>query len=60
MKLFIEGLDTPGGHILTCLLLIFVGAGLLKIGVSRGEELIVGAGAVLFAAMRGNGSDSKP
>jgi hypothetical protein len=53
----LDAIDTPGGHIVVCLALILIGTGLLKIGIPRGEELIVGAGAVLFAAMRGRGGD---
>lgn len=53
-------LDTPGGHILTCLSLICIGAGLWKLGIPKADDLIVGATGVLFAAMRGAGNGSAP
>jgi hypothetical protein len=55
MRNFIQLIDTPGGHILICVLLIFIGAGMWKMGMPKSDELIVGATAVIFAAMRGDG-----
>jgi hypothetical protein len=48
-------LDTPGGHILCCLVLILLGAGLWKLGVPKSDDLIIGATGVLFGSMRGRG-----
>ena len=56
MRNFIQMIDTPGGHIVVCIILIFVGAGLWKLGMPKGDDLIVGATGVLFAAMWGDGS----
>jgi hypothetical protein len=58
MRNFIQMIDTPGGHILVCIALIFIGAGMWKFGMPKSDELIVGATAVIFAAMRGDGSKS--
>ena len=49
----LESLDTPGGHMVTCIGVIVLAALLHKWGIPKMEDLIVGAGAVLFAAMRG-------
>ena len=52
------GLDTPGGHMIFCLVLISTGALMCKIGlVEEGKPLIAGAGGAALMAMRGlNGS----
>lgn len=50
----VANVDTPGGHILVCLLLIGIGVVLLKVGIAKGEDLIVGATSVLWAAFRGD------
>lgn len=48
------GLDTPGGHMITCFLVIVLGAVLSKIGlVEEGRGLIATASGALLAAMRG-------
>ena len=53
---FLAAIDTPGGHILVCSIMIIVGGIMFKINIPKGEDIIVGAVAVLFAAMRGKGS----
>lgn len=50
---FLDSLDTPGGHILVCFVLILTGTGMWFFHVPKAEDLIVGASAVIFAAMRG-------
>ena len=55
MRGFIAQLDTPGGHIVVCLLLIVMGALLYKAGIPKTDDLIVGATGVLFGSMRGRG-----
>lgn len=55
-----ERLDTPGGHIAVCFILILTGAGLYLLHIPKAEDLIVGGGAVIFAAMRGTGKTQGP
>ena len=45
-----DHLDTPGGHMLMCLVLVLLGATFHLFGVPKGEDLIIsGSGALLFA-----------
>lgn len=55
------GLDTPGGHMIFCLLLILVGAGMHAAGmVEDGRILIGGATGAALMAMKGqNGRGAK-
>jgi hypothetical protein len=57
---FLDDLDTPGGHILVCLLLICLGAALVKAHIPKSEDIIVGALGVLFGSMRGRGGGPPP
>lgn len=57
MKL--QEVDTPGGHILVCLLVIALGAGFCALRIPKGEDLIVGGSSVLFMAMRAAKSHGK-
>jgi hypothetical protein len=50
---FVELLDTPGGHMVVCLLLVFIGAGFHLMQVPKAEDLIIGGSGALFMAMRG-------
>lgn len=56
MKALFDQIDTPGGHICACFLLIAIGAAFFKFGIPKAEDLIVGATGVMFGAMRGNGA----
>jgi hypothetical protein len=60
LRSILDAIDTPGGHIIVCILLIGIGAGMWKLGMPKGDDLIVGATGVLFAAMRGAGNGTKP
>ena len=60
MREFLSALDTPGGHILVCMALIGIGALFHACGVPKAEDLIVGATAALFAAMRGATTRKEP
>ena len=55
MRGFIGQIDTPGGHILICLILIAIAAGLWALHVPKSDDLMVGAMSVLFGSMRGRG-----
>ena len=55
MRGFIGQIDTPGGHILICLLLIGIAAGMWMCHVPKSDDLMVGAMSVLFGSMRGRG-----
>jgi len=55
MRDLLAQLDTPGGHIVCCLILILLGAGLWAVGVPKSDDLILGATSVLFGSMRGRG-----
>lgn len=46
-------LDSPGGHIFVCLVLILLGAGFAWLKLPKAEDIYIGAVMVLFAAMRG-------
>lgn len=48
------GLDTPGGHMVFCLVLILVGAVMCKVGLAEeGKGVIGGATGAALMAMRG-------
>jgi hypothetical protein len=56
--MMVEHIDTPGGHIVVCLVLILMGAALWKLGIPKSDDLIIGATGVLFGSMRGRGTDA--
>lgn len=58
LSAFLAAIDTPGGHMLGCFVLIFIGVFIVKMGItSQGDALISGAAAAIFMAMKGqNGS----
>lgn len=62
LKNFFAELDTPGGHIIVCFAIMLVGATMHWIGVMDiGRDLIVGAAAAIYGAMKGrNGSSFFP
>jgi hypothetical protein len=51
-------MDTPGGHILVCLAVIFIGAAFYFFKVPKGEDLIMMASGALFMAVRGKGAEN--
>jgi len=53
---FVASIDTPGGMVLVCIVLILMGAAFSKLGIGKGEELITLSAGALFAAMRGKGA----
>lgn len=49
-----SGLDTPGGHMVFCLILIVVGAIMCKVGLAdEGKAVVGGATGAALMAMRG-------
>lgn len=48
-----DPIDTPGGHVVVCILLLAVGALFVKIGVPKGEDMIVFSLGVLARSMMG-------
>lgn len=59
MKEFLEELDSPGGHMLVCVLLILLGATFHLIGVPKSEDLIMGGSGALLMAMRNAAAKAK-
>jgi hypothetical protein len=51
----LAALDTRGGHILILLLLTLIGAGMTKLGLVKGEDIMIGSFTGLLVAMRGKG-----
>jgi hypothetical protein len=51
-------LDTPGGHMMLCLFVLFLGAGFCLAKVPKGEDLILMAAGALFGALRGKGAEN--
>lgn len=52
MRTFLDGLDTPGGHMLVCFLVILLGASFHALSIPKSDDLIIGGSSVLFMAMR--------
>lgn len=50
-----QQLDSPGGHIAVCLVLVIVGMGAAHINTPHASELVVFALGVLSRSMYGNG-----
>lgn len=60
---FFDVLNTNGGHIFVGFLLLFVGAGFMKFGIPKGEDLIVVGTTLIGRAMtdqRDAGSSNQP
>ena len=57
-SLLVATLDTPGGHMLMCLLVILVGAGFALLKIPKAEDLIIAGSGALFISMRGRGSEN--
>ncbi len=53
MKNFVAQLDTPGGHCIVCFALLFVGAIFWKLGVPKGDDIVVFSLGVLGRSMVG-------
>ena len=58
MRQHLEALDTPGGHMLVCLLVVLIGAAFCRVAIPKGEDLIIGGSGALFMAMRGRRTDN--
>jgi hypothetical protein len=58
MARLVSTIDTPGGHMLVCLLVILLGAAFAWLKLPKSEDLIVAGSATLFQAMRGRGSEN--
>lgn len=48
----LSALDSPGGHIAVCLVVVVLGAVFCSLQIPKGEDLIVGGASALFAVMR--------
>ena len=56
---FVASIDTPGGHVIVCLIVMVFGFVACKLGIAKeGGELITGGAAALFLSMRGRGSEN--
>lgn len=55
MMPLLAALDTRGGHILILLTLTLLGAGMTKLGLVKGEDIMIGSFTGLLVAMRGKG-----
>ncbi len=54
MKELFAALDTPGGHMAVCIMLIVIGGGMHKFGLTvQGDTMITSASAAIFFAMKG-------
>ena len=51
---FVHTLDTHGGHILACLVLLLFGCGMALLGVPKAEDVIVAAITLFGRAMYGS------
>jgi hypothetical protein len=56
----LDFLDTNGGHIVVCLLLLVVGAAFCVLKIPKGEDVIVAAMAILARSMMGGKSADLP
>jgi hypothetical protein len=56
---FSDFLEREAGHIVMSLLLVLIGAALLKLGINEGRDLIVFSMGVLSRSM-GNNQQSQP
>ena len=48
MRKWMEAVNTPGGHIVVLLFVIVIGIVALKMGIPRGDEILIGALAVMW------------
>lgn len=49
---WLDSLDSGGGHIAILLLLIVLGVVMVKLGIDKGEDVLVGAFGALLVALR--------
>jgi hypothetical protein len=52
MRTGLDWIDTGGGHILVALFVFLVGVALVVVGVPEGKEVMIGALASLWTALR--------
>lgn len=52
MKPFFDSINSTGGNMIVCLLVIVTGAVFYRLGIPKAEELIMGGSGALFMAMR--------
>lgn len=52
MRLRIDQLDTPGGHIVVALLVFLVGVVMIVLKLPKGDEIVAGALACLYTSLR--------
>lgn len=48
----LDTLDSSGGHIAVLILLLLVGVGMVKFGVTKGEDVMMGAFGALLLALK--------
>ena len=49
---FLDSLDTPGGHICMLFALLLFGAAGARMGVPKGEDIVLGSFGALLAGLR--------
>lgn len=58
----VASMDTPGGHQITCLLVMILGIALFAMPIKGadvlGRDIVILASGALFTNMRGKGSDN--
>ena len=50
---FLDSLDTPGGNIAVLLCLVLLGVMMVYLGMSKGEDLLIGSFGALIGVLRG-------
>lgn len=59
-KYDMDKFDSPGGHIVVCLILLVLGVGAVTQGVDHGKEIVVFALGVLSRSMVGSSRPANP
>ena len=52
----VASIDTAGGHLIVCLIVILIGAAFCALKIPKGEDLIMAGSGALFMSMRGRGA----
>lgn len=55
----LDGIDTPGGHILVLFALVFIGISCVKGGIAEGKDILIGAFGALLALLQLKRSEAK-
>lgn len=54
LQAFVDAFDSHGGHILICIFLLGIGALFIKLGIPKGDDIIVFSLGVLARSMYGS------